>query len=116
LKEKRRSKRITEENEVTVIVDSEDAVLPTKKICHAMTKDISLRGLRIRCAAFFPVDACLKLEILFRRPSQFISVYGNVRWVKKLPGLELYEIGLGFSELGAKNFKILKERIKTATE
>jgi hypothetical protein len=116
LKEKRRSKRIPEENEVTVMVDSKDTALPTKKTCYAMTKDISLRGLRVRCAAFFPVDACVKLEILFTRPSQFISVYGNVRWVKELTALGLFEIGLGFSDLSLQNSKILKERIKRVIE
>jgi c-di-GMP-binding flagellar brake protein YcgR len=116
MKERRESKRIRVEDEVTIVVDCEDPFSPARKICHAMTRDISLQGLRMRCSELIPAESSLKLQVSFRHPRRAIGVYGKVRWIKKVPGQELYEIGVRFTELSTENSRILKEIIRGATE
>jgi hypothetical protein len=110
--EKRRSKRVRKESSVTISVRPEESPLPASKICHALSKDISLHGLRIRCPDFFPVDECLKLQISFDHPSQIVHAHGKVCWVKDLPHMGYYEVGVTFIDLSAENLRILKDRIE----
>lgn len=114
MKEKRRSERKKEENEVTIIVGSEATALSDKKICRALTKDISLHGIKIQCDTFFPIATTLKLKIMFEHPSYLINTYGEVRWIRRLSTPGFFEIGLEFKELSAENLKILKEHIEEA--
>jgi hypothetical protein len=112
LKEKRRSKRIIEEDEVSITVTSLDEVLPAKKAYGALTKDISMSGMKIRSNTFLPINACFKLKISFGSPRQIIYTYGKVRWVKRLSSLGLFEIGLEFLNSSSGDLKILRERIE----
>jgi c-di-GMP-binding flagellar brake protein YcgR len=114
--EKRRSERVKKENSITIAVRPEESPLPASKICHALSKDISLYGLRIRCPVFFPVDECLKLQISFDHPSQIVHAHGKVCWVKDMPHMGYYEVGLAFVDLSAENQRILKDRIEALKE
>jgi c-di-GMP-binding flagellar brake protein YcgR len=114
--EKRKSKRVRKENSITIVVRPEESSPLSRKTCHALSKDISLHGLRIRCPEFFPVNERLKLQISFAHPSQIVNAQGKVCWIKDIPNLDYYEAGLTFVDLSAENQKILKDRIESAIE
>lgn len=71
--EKRRSKRLTEENEITIKVVSADKLPPSKKIIYHISKDISSTGARIRTNVFLPVDTVLKIELTLKNPPRMIE-------------------------------------------
>ncbi len=96
MEEKRRDKRIKNENRLIFEIISVDGDLKNKKIFYTLTKDISLGGVNIRTDTFLPVDTLVRIDLPLPKMHKIISVRGKVRWIKSLYGDEVFEVGLEF--------------------
>jgi hypothetical protein len=96
MEERRKVKRLEEENEITISVISGGKNLPKEKIIYTLSKDISVSGARIQSHSFLPVDTSLEIKVALKNPSQIITTFGKVKWIKTLFGGEFYEAGLEF--------------------
>jgi hypothetical protein len=95
--ERRREKRLEEENEMTISVLSGGKNIPKERIIYTtLSKDISVSGARIQSHSFLPVDTSLEIKVALKNPSQIITAFGKVKWIKNLFGGEFYEAGLEF--------------------
>ncbi len=115
-KDKREAKRITEETKITITLLSKDLVFPGQTFSYNLTKDISLKGVKIRANTFLPINALLKIELSLTKPARLFSVLGKVRWVKTLYAGESFEMGIAFMDPSSEDIKILKRHIESLTE
>ena len=92
--EKRKDKRIKEENRVLI-----QACPPGAPGCsvaiNAFTRDISLSGARIWTDMLFPLNSKLDLTLYLSRSRQIVQIRGTVKWEKECND-GLYEIGVRF--------------------
>ena len=96
--EKRKDKRIKEENKLILHIISSIEEIDKKKTYSPLTKDISLGGLRIQSDTYFPVDTEVKLELSLPKIHKIIKVRAKVRWVKSLYDDDVFEMGLEFMD------------------
>ena len=94
--EKRRDKRIKEENRVVI------EVFPSRGkgeglAINAFTKDISLTGARIWTDRLFPLHSKLNLTLYLSRSKQVVRIRGTVKWEKECYD-GLHEIGVHFQQ------------------
>ncbi len=96
MKDKRKERRVKEENTIICEIVSDNKILKHKKIFYTLTKDISLGGVNIRTDTFLPKDTVVKMELSLPKTHKIVCVRGKVKWVKSLYDDEVFEIGLEF--------------------
>jgi hypothetical protein len=109
--EKRRAKRLEEEDELTITIISEGKKLSKVKIIYHLSKDISMSGARIQANMFLPIDSLLKIDITLKNPHQMITAFGKVKWIKSLFADESYEAGLEFINTSSDTIQQLADYI-----
>ena len=92
--EKRRDKRIKEENRVVIEVFPSGGRGEGLAI-NAFTKDISLTGARIWTHLLFPLNSKLNLTLYLSRSKQLVRIRATVKWGKECYD-GLHEIGVHF--------------------
>jgi len=92
--EKRKDRRIKEENRVVIEV-SPSGSQGNGLAINAFTKDISLSGARIWTDQAFPLLSRLNLTLYLSRSRQVVRIRGTVRWERECYD-GLYEIGVQF--------------------
>jgi c-di-GMP-binding flagellar brake protein YcgR len=97
--DRRRDLRIEEENQITFSVSPEEESPPYRKISHCLTRNISRNGAMIYTDTFLPVESLLTLELSLGQPYDVITMVGKVRWIRSLPGEEVFEAGLEFIDI-----------------
>lgn len=97
--DRRRDLRIEEENQISFSVSPEEEAPPYRKIAHCLTRNISRNGAMIYTDTFLPVGSLLTLELSLGKPYDVITMVGEVRWIKSLPGDEEFEAGLEFIDI-----------------
>ncbi len=93
---RRKDKRFKEENEVIIQYALDRRKFNAFIEINAVTYDLSISGARLRTTKSFPLDATLRIQINLTRSKQVIKVDGKVKWLKKMPGEDSYEIGVEF--------------------
>jgi len=94
-KEKRKERRIREENRVIIEIPGKGGPEGSPEI-NALTQDISLGGARILIMdEFFPVGSFLKMTLYLSRSRQLVKVHGRVRWARTIEN-GFYEMGVEF--------------------
>ena len=94
--EKRKERRVNEENKLTISVFSQDKSTHIKSNFFALTKNISLNGLKIHTDVKLDIDTMLKIEIALAKSKKLISILGRVRWVSQIYDGEVFETGVEF--------------------
>jgi c-di-GMP-binding flagellar brake protein YcgR len=94
MREKRKDKRITEENRVAIEVPGPSPA-DDPRIVNALTKDISLGGARIVTDRFFDVGTSLRMTLYLSKSKQIVKARADVRWNRMVED-GLYEIGVEF--------------------
>jgi c-di-GMP-binding flagellar brake protein YcgR len=93
--EKRKERRIHEENRVVIEVSSKLGPNGGPEI-NGLTQDISLGGARILMMdQFFPVGSSLKMTLYLSKSRQIVKVHGQVRWARTIEN-GFYEMGVEF--------------------
>ena len=109
--EKRRAKRLEEENEITITIVSGGKKSPEEKIMYNQSKDISVLGAKIQANIFLPVDTLLKIDITLKTLHQRITAIGKVKWIKIIFEDESYEAGVEFVNTPSDAIKKLEDYI-----
>jgi len=63
---------------------------------YALTKDISMSGVKIQTDADLPINSLLRIEMALAKSHRLVSVIGKVKWIKQLYGNEVFEMGVEF--------------------
>ena len=92
--EKRKEKRIQEENRVLIELPAVRAMEEPTMI-NALTQDISLGGARIMTNENFAVGSCVKMTLYLSRTKQVIKIQAEVRWSRAVDA-GLFEVGVEF--------------------
>ena len=96
MEERRKVKRLNEDDELTITVLSGGENLPKENIFYTLSKDISASGARIQSNSFSPVDTLLNIKVRLKNTPQMITALGKVKWIKSLFADEFFEAGLEF--------------------
>jgi len=105
--EKRKRKRIREENKVKIKLITGNKPNSKEDIWYAHTKDLSLSGARILTEKKVPEENILKVDISLAETNKTFSAFGKVKWIKKARGSDLFEMGLEFTDARPKAIAIL---------
>ena len=97
--DRRRDLRIVEENQISFHISPEEESLMNGRMARFLTRNISRNGAMICTDTFLPVGSMLTLELFLGRPYDVITLVGEVRWIKSLPGDEEFEAGIEFIEV-----------------
>ena len=93
--EKRKERRIREENRVVIEVPGKPGAGGGPEI-NGLTQDISLGGARILMMdEFFPVGSSLKMTLYLSKSRQIVKVHGQVKWARTIEN-GFYEMGVEF--------------------
>jgi len=78
--EKRKDQRVREENQVSLAPLPEHPNPDDPIVCHALTQDISLGGLKVLCPDFVAVNTPVKINLALPQSHRLLNLYGKVRW------------------------------------
>jgi len=109
--EKRKSKRLQEESEITLTILSCGGKPAKEKVIYNYSKDISACGARIHANIFLPVDTILKMDIKLKNLKQMITAMGKVKWIKIVCDDESYEAGVEFVHTPAEAIRKLADYV-----
>ncbi len=116
-KDKRREKRKHEKQEVEVEVleMSSSGQRPEPEKFTAVTENLSLNGVRIRCPRYFPVNTVLKIRLpLLKRKPVFLR--GKIRWVENIEKENIFGMGIEFMDTLPAEFITLMEHLYGAAK
>jgi len=105
MKEKRKTERLKEFNEITT------TVISGEKIFYNYSEDISVSGAKIRGNIFLPVDTLLKIDFTLKNLQQKITAPGKVKWIKTIIENKYYEAGVEFVNTPLEAIKKLEDHI-----
>ncbi len=94
MREKRKDKRIAEENRVVIELPGPSPAAEARPV-NALTKDISLGGARVVTDRFFEVGSSLRMTLYLSKSKQVVKVRGDVRWNRMVED-GIYEMGVEF--------------------
>jgi len=97
MEERRKAKRLAEENEVTITILAGGKKYPRGKVIYNTSKDISASGTKIQSNIFLPVDTLLKIDFQLKSIQQMITAMGKVKWIKIICEDECYDAGVEFA-------------------
>ena len=105
--DRRKEKRLAEENKVIFSLESDPPCAGCAETYNALTFDLSPGGIRIVSCAPIPLGGRIKMELALSRIRKLVSVEGDVRWVNRLFGGDLYEAGIKFCKISPEDQLLL---------
>jgi c-di-GMP-binding flagellar brake protein YcgR len=82
-------------------------VLPTSKYFYTVSKDLSVKGIRIVCDKFLQRNHCLRVDI--NLIDKIVNAKAKVSWCNQQGNTERYVAGLEFVELNRENKEIISK-------
>lgn len=116
MEEKRKSRRLKDENEITVNVISAEKKPLQEKLFYNYSADISVAGARIKAPIFLPAGTILMIEMTLKTLHQMITVLGKVKWARVIFDNESFEAGVEFFNAPGDDMKQLSEYIRCRQE
>jgi c-di-GMP-binding flagellar brake protein YcgR len=105
LKEKRKTERLKEFNEITT------TIISGENNFYNYSEDISVSGAKIRGNIPLPVDTFIKIDLTLNNLRQKITALGKVKWTKKILDNKWYEAGVEFFDTPSEVIKKLDDHI-----
>lgn len=105
MKEKRKTERLKEFNEITT------TVISGEKNFYNYSEDISVSGAKIRGNIYLPIDTLLKIDFTLKDLQQKITTLGKVKWIKIIFENKYYEAGVEFVNTPREAIKKLENHI-----
>ncbi|HDT12948.1 MAG TPA: PilZ domain-containing protein [Candidatus Aminicenantes bacterium] len=96
MKDRRRDVRVLEENKVVISLMTGEVRPGAPGTACALTRDISMGGVRLLTAAALDVGSRVRLDITLGRSRKRIRAAAEVRWIRDVYGGEVFEAGLQF--------------------
>ena len=109
--EKRREKRMPEENKVTIEYHAESENKDDSTQVNALTKDISLSGARIESDMPFPVGTMVKIRIALSKSHKLLNLDGKIKWIRDIEDDELFEMGVEFEHTLPNKLMVLLQHL-----
>jgi Tfp pilus assembly protein PilZ len=109
--EKRRAKRINDEDEIVVTVFADGKKFPKEKYFNNHSKNISQLGVRIKSDIYLPPGSFIKAEMKLKSKYPPITIIGKVQWIKPIKGEKTFEAGVEFFVPPNETMRNLKEYI-----
>ncbi len=111
-KDKRRERRKQEKQkvEVEIMEISSSGKRPSSEKFIALTENLSLNGVRIKCPRYFPVNTVLKIKLpLLKKKPVFLR--GKIRWVENIKKEKNFGMGIEFIDTLPVEFITLMEHL-----
>jgi c-di-GMP-binding flagellar brake protein YcgR len=108
MKERRKSERVKELNEIAISILSEDKNIPKNEFLYNYSKDISAAGAKIESNILLPVDTLIKIDFKLKTLEKQITALGKVKWIKVMIEDKSYEAGVEFVDTPGDAIKKLK--------
>ena len=105
MKEKRKTERLKEFNEITT------TIISGENNFYNYSEDISVSGAKIRGNIPLPVDTFIKIDLTLNNLRQKITALGKVKWTKKILDNKWYEAGVEFFDTPSEVIKKLDDHI-----
>lgn len=109
--EKRRAKRLKDNDEVVVTVFADGKQFPKEKVLSNNSEDISVLGTRIKTNVYFPVNSFIKTEMKLKSQYPMITIIGQVKWIKAILKDRSFEAGVEFIAPPGDIIKNLKDYV-----
>lgn len=94
--QRRKNKRFKQWNKTTVTVKGGGQGLRGAAETKAFTFDLSLGGAQVHSPEAFPVGTVVRLRIVLARTQDSVNLDGEVKWVKRHPAENVYQMGIEF--------------------
>jgi c-di-GMP-binding flagellar brake protein YcgR len=94
--QRRKDKRFKQWNKTTINVLDGGGGLRGASEIKAFTNDLSLGGAQVHTSELIAVGACVKMRIVLARTQDSVVLEGTVKWVKRHPSENVYQIGVEF--------------------
>ncbi len=111
MNDKRKAKRLTEENEVTITLIAGGKKFLREKVIYNTSKDISESGTSVHSNIFLPIDTLLKIDFKLKNLQQMITAMGKVKWIKVICEGEAYDAGVEFVNTPAEAIRKIADYI-----
>ena len=105
MKEKRKTERLNEFNEITT------TIISGEKNFYNYSEDISVSGAKIRGNITLPVDTLLNIDFTLNNLQQKITSLGKIKWIKMIIENKYYEAGVEFVNTPLEVIKKLEDHI-----
>jgi PilZ domain len=105
MKEKRKTERLNEFNEITT------TIISGEKNFYNYSEDISVSGAKIRGNITLPVDTLLNIDFTLNNLQQKITALGKIKWIKMIIENKYYEAGVEFINTPLEVIKKLEDHI-----
>jgi hypothetical protein len=112
--ERRKYKRINEENRVIIRLMAEGMDFGKDKEIFALTKDISKYGARLLTDIIFSVGTVFKITVVLSKSREIVKFDGKVKWVRSLYDGDLFEMGVEFMDKISKSVLSLMQHVDRA--
>ena len=96
--ERRKYKRINEENRAIIRLMTEGMDSVKNKEIFALTQDISKNGAKLLTDVDFSVGTVFKTTVVLSKSEEILKFDSKVKWMRSLEDGELFEIGVEFMD------------------
>jgi len=107
--QRRKSKRFKQWNKTTITVKGGGLGLRGAGETKAFTFDLSLGGAQVHSPEAFAVGTPVHLRIVLARTQDSVNLEGEVKWVKRHPSENVYQMGIEFYHKTPQGFLVLMQ-------
>jgi c-di-GMP-binding flagellar brake protein YcgR len=94
--QRRKDRRFKQKNRTTITLQGTEQGLRGASEAKAFTYDLSLGGTMIQSEEAYPVGTHIQLRIVLSRTMASLGLVGEVKWVRRHPSENNYEMGVEF--------------------
>lgn len=105
--QRRKNRRFKQWNKTTVTAKGGGQGMRGAAETQAFTFDLSLGGAQVHSPEVFAVGTPVRLRILLARTQDIVNLEGEVKWVKRHPSENVYQLGIEFLHDSPQGFMVL---------
>jgi c-di-GMP-binding flagellar brake protein YcgR len=109
--QRRKDKRFKQWNKTTITPLEDGLGLRGAAESKAFTYDLSLCGAQVHAPEAFAVGTAVRLRILLARTMDSVKLEGQVKWVKRHPSANGYQMGIEFFHETPQGFMTLMKEL-----
>lgn len=110
-RQRRKDKRFRQWSKTTITPLESGLGLRGAAESKAFTYDLSLCGARVHAPEAFAVGTAVRLRILLSRTMDSVKLEGRVKWVKRHPSENAYQMGIEFFHETPQGFMTLMKEL-----
>ncbi len=109
--QRRKDKRFKQWNKTTITPLEQGLGLRGASESKAFTHDLSLCGAQVHSPEAYAVGTAVRLRILLTRTNDSVKLEGRVKWVKRHPSENSYQMGIEFFHETPQGFMSLMKEL-----